>query len=303
MIDKLQAIFPSLVRYQPENNPETETYQWYLTDDNQIIGIPEHELTNNEVNLLKTFLTPYQFTHSPMNQQELAWMDILFKDEKPDKLLSKPFETYRFIYFYLSEANIDQDAFREAIEGFYPDFVPILWENGNKGVIIEEGIQEEESGFTSYQQITDLLMSDFYMKVHLFVSPMFPDLVSAHTNYQRVKDWFHTAHKYNKNPVLTHVDAIPYLILDQTKQEKNCQIVTSVFQDTIDDKELLTTIQTFLECNSNATLAAKELYMHRNSLQYRVDKFIEKTGIDVKQFKGAITVYLALMLKQKTALL
>jgi DNA-binding PucR family transcriptional regulator len=38
--------------------------------------------------------------------------------------------------------------------------------------------------------------------------------------------------------------------------------------------------------------------MHRNSLQYRIDKFIEKTGIDIKHFKGAVAVYLAILLQQ-----
>jgi DNA-binding PucR family transcriptional regulator len=46
----------------------------------------------------------------------------------------------------------------------------------------------------------------------------------------------------------------------------------------------------------NVSLAAKKLYLHRNTLQYRVDKFIEKTGIDIKHFGNAVSIYLALMI-------
>ncbi|MCK4551507.1 MAG: helix-turn-helix domain-containing protein [Tenericutes bacterium] len=42
----------------------------------------------------------------------------------------------------------------------------------------------------------------------------------------------------------------------------------------------------------NASKTAKTLYMHRNTLNYRLDNFINKTEIDVRKFKGAIAIYL-----------
>ena len=63
------------------------------------------------------------------------------------------------------------------------------------------------------------------------------------------------------------------------------------------------TIKVFLENNLNASLTAKKLYIHRNTLQYRIDKFIDKTGIQLKDFYGAFTVFLAcFFLNKKIAL-
>ncbi|MBY6268509.1 helix-turn-helix domain-containing protein, partial [Parageobacillus thermoglucosidasius] len=59
-------------------------------------------------------------------------------------------------------------------------------------------------------------------------------------------------------------------------------------------------IKTFFQCDLNVSLAAKKLYMHRNSLQYRIDKFIEKTGMDIKHFQGAVAVYLAMLIQEYT---
>ncbi|MCD8511165.1 MAG: helix-turn-helix domain-containing protein [Bacillus sp. (in: Bacteria)] len=59
----------------------------------------------------------------------------------------------------------------------------------------------------------------------------------------------------------------------------------------LDDRTLLDSVKVYLECNLNTSLAAKKLYMHRNTLQYRVDKFIEKTSIDIKRFPNAVAVY------------
>ena len=51
------------------------------------------------------------------------------------------------------------------------------------------------------------------------------------------------------------------------------------------------TIKTFLECNQNINQAAKELYIHRNTLLQRLDKFHQATGFDVKRFLDAFIIY------------
>jgi DNA-binding PucR family transcriptional regulator len=64
----------------------------------------------------------------------------------------------------------------------------------------------------------------------------------------------------------------------------------------LDDPEMFSTIKVFLENNLNASMTAKKLFIHRNTLQYRIDKFVEKTGIQLKDFYGAFTVFLACIL-------
>ncbi len=56
--------------------------------------------------------------------------------------------------------------------------------------------------------------------------------------------------------------------------------------------ETIDTILGFINSNMNASKTAKTLYMHRNTLNYRLDNFINKTEIDVRKFKGAIAIYL-----------
>jgi len=54
-------------------------------------------------------------------------------------------------------------------------------------------------------------------------------------------------------------------------------------------------IQTGLELiNSglNACLAAKRLYIHRNTFNYRLNKFIEETSLDIRDFDNALLFYL-----------
>lgn len=56
--------------------------------------------------------------------------------------------------------------------------------------------------------------------------------------------------------------------------------------------ETIETVLGFIEANMNASKTSKALYMHRNTLNYRLDNFIAKTEIDVRTFKGALAIYL-----------
>ena len=58
------------------------------------------------------------------------------------------------------------------------------------------------------------------------------------------------------------------------------------------NSETIDTILGFIEANMNASKTAKKLFMHRNTLNYRLDNFINKTEIDVREFKGALAIYL-----------
>jgi len=72
--------------------------------------------------------------------------------------------------------------------------------------------------------------------------------------------------------------------------------LSNLLVESMQAQEMLQTIQVFLQCNLNASLTAKKLYIHRNSLQYRLDKFIENTGIDIRSFTNAAFVSLAMLL-------
>lgn len=64
-----------------------------------------------------------------------------------------------------------------------------------------------------------------------------------------------------------------------------------VFGKFMYDQIMLETIKTFLEHNQNVGLAAKALYVHRNTLTQRLDKFYQTTGFDVRKFMDGLIVY------------
>lgn len=64
------------------------------------------------------------------------------------------------------------------------------------------------------------------------------------------------------------------------------------------DEETLVTINKFFENNLNVSETSRQLYIHRNTLVYRLDKLQKSTGLDLRIFEDAITFKIALMVVQ-----
>lgn len=297
MIDKLKSIYPSLTAIEQADKEKLTEYAWFQSEREERFGILKEELSPKELELLQAVITPIDLGSPSMTEAEEDWAELLFRGNKNERLAINHDSPFRFLFFSLQDPAIDPSFFKEAIHGFFPEPAPVLWENSQEGVIVEYLKEENELPF--YFDIAEVLMSDFYINLKLAIGPPIHDLEFAQREYNWMKKWSSVSRNYSTRQVIDYRDVTTYLFLDQMDVEMSERITDMILKETKQNPELLRTIETFLTSNSNATLAAKKLYMHRNSLQYRVDKFIEQTGIDVKQFDGAVTVFLALGLLAK----
>ncbi len=64
------------------------------------------------------------------------------------------------------------------------------------------------------------------------------------------------------------------------------------------DQETLFTIQKFFENNLNVSETSRKLFVHRNTLVYRLEKIKKLTGLDLRQFDHAIVFKVALMVRK-----
>lgn len=292
MLNRLQKLFPSLVTDE-EINPESyENYYWFMIDKNKIIGIAKHDLTTKDTSLLSTFLTPYNMVFPHPTKREKEWIDLITAKGK-DKELPQNLK-YRFVYFSIQKYRIEPTSFKEAIEAIFQQEVPILWDNEHQGVIVEETLHTTKEENLSYAQIIDTLMSDLYVKIAFFVGPVLTDYKDVSTQYNTVTNGAEIAFAHSQKSVLTYIDVIPYLFIEEMDTPKRQNISHTVLKEVVNETDVIQTMETFMRCNLNISETAKELYMHRNTLQYRLDKFHEKTGIDVRQFHQAMTLFLIL---------
>jgi len=294
MIQKLKKIYSSLIVHEDSHENFNHNYKWFMTDQNEIIGIDKKEITPKDASLLSTFLIPYDIQFPILTAEEQKWHEMI---HKPDTTINFDLKhSYRFVYFSIQENQIEPNTFKDAIQELFSKQVPILWRNGHEGIIIEVQTTLEES--IAYDQIIDILMSDLYVRINFFVGLFQENVDHISQHYHSFIKSAQTVLSYSKKSVVTYVDAVPYLLIDQSDPNLLHEITQTILQEYIDDDDTLKMIETFVHCNLNISETSKELYMHRNSLQYRLDRFLEKTAIDVRQFHHAMAVYLALLARK-----
>ncbi|MBQ3116054.1 MAG: helix-turn-helix domain-containing protein [Clostridia bacterium] len=64
------------------------------------------------------------------------------------------------------------------------------------------------------------------------------------------------------------------------------------------DKEMLETAEEFMENGLNVSETARKMYLHRNTLMYRLDKIENATGLDIRKFADAVTFRLIIILSK-----
>ena len=66
------------------------------------------------------------------------------------------------------------------------------------------------------------------------------------------------------------------------------------------DEEMLMTVNKFYNNNLNVSETARQMYVHRNTLVYRIERLREATGLDIRTFDDALTLKIALMVVNYT---
>ncbi len=78
--------------------------------------------------------------------------------------------------------------------------------------------------------------------------------------------------------------------LSTHKQEEYCaELMDEAAREVFEDEELLATAEEFLLSSLNVSETSRNLYMHRNTLSYRLDKIEKATGLNIRHFSDAVS--------------
>jgi DNA-binding PucR family transcriptional regulator len=295
LFKKIMSLYENSVLSSVQPTQATDQYYiFYDQSEKNWLSIPKTNLTENELNLLKVLYEQVKMSSMPLSSLSRKWHEFLLKDGSIPTLNRE--SNFRFIQFHIKGNGVDPTEIESAIKGFFSEEVQIIWEDDHNGIVVEERrqISLTESELTS---IVDTLESDFYVKVSFYIGKLYPASSHLRNHFKQEKEYFEFAKKNLTSTNITSFEKIfpafvAFHLPDDIKDKVNTEL-SSVF---IEDPELYTTIKVFLENNLNASLTAKKLFIHRNTLQYRIDKFIDRTGVQLKDFYGAFTVFLACLL-------
>ncbi len=92
-------------------------------------------------------------------------------------------------------------------------------------------------------------------------------------------------HSYREFILLKMLENIPEAKL----AEYFAEITDEHCKEVFDDEEMLSTAEAFLQSSLNVSETSRCLYMHRNTLLYRLDKIEKATGLNIRQFGDAVS--------------
>lgn len=288
IIQKLLVQYPNARQADDIKETDYDQFTWYQDRQlDEIIAFPKNELAANEVRLIKLMLEPCL---PPVMNNSNEWNQFLFGEGLTCPI--PPQTVFRVVFFSFDQTP-EVDDHEHPLKFVFSEDATIIHRDELNGYVIEPQTPNTLS-LEEISSASQALETDLSVKTYFFVGSFHEVNESTKEVILMELEWLNQQKSHVKRQrVASTQSVIPLVILDRfTDFEWQAQF--SIIYNAYDaDPELAMVIRTLVENLSNVSSTAKLLYLHRNSLQYRLDKFSERTGIDLKSFHGSLTAYLA----------
>ena len=164
--------------------------------------------------------------------------------------------------------------------------------------IAEEDMDEELEGIAV--SLVDNLHMEAMVKVRVGYGNVVTQIPDIAQSYQEAKMALEVGKVFYAS-----MDTISYgklgigRLIYQLPMSLCDMFIKEVFGDTIpdilEDEEAMSTINKFFENNLNISETARQLYVHRNTLVYRLERIEKAIGLDIRSFDDAMTFRIAIM--------
>ena len=292
-------------------------YLFKVKEDNEVVYVLISRGSQSDgyifgkiaVNELKHLLVAYREQYDHTNFIQNLILDNLLRVDiyNRAKKLGIPVQARRLVFL----AEVPEEKIREAQEVIQSAFAEKMDDYvtavDEKNVILVHTLEADEE-YTDMEQIAKLLLDVMNTEV----------LVNARVSYGTIVKELREISKSYKEAKMgldvgkifyEHRDVIAYdslgigRLIYQLPVNLCHMFIQEIFGDDIPkelDEEMLMTINKFFNNNLNVSETARQMYVHRNTLVYRIERLCEATGLDIRVFDDALTLKIALMVVNYT---
>ncbi len=197
----------------------------------------------------------------------------------------------------------------EVLQNLFPDRQKdfIFGVNATDVVLIKELSPGEDSAeLNKYaNQIENILTTELYVKPVIGVGSVSNHLRELAERYKEAQIAIEVGKVFDDDKLIIHYDNLGIGRIIYQLPTTLCEMfLAEVFKKSpIDalDQETLDTINRFFENNLNVSETSRKLFVHRNTLVYRLEKIKKLTGLDLREFDHAIVFKVALMVNKYLA--
>ena len=194
----------------------------------------------------------------------------------------------------------------DVIRGMFPskskNFVTSLDENS---IILVKELRQKETAEDINKlarHIYDIMVQENCQVTYVSVGTVVNDLKDVSHSYKEAKMALEVSKIFEPDSCIMNYDTLGIGRLIYQLPIPLCklfikEVLHGLAMEDFDD-ETLATLSKFFENNLNVSETARQLYIHRNTLVYRLDKLLKITGLDLRNFEDAVTFKITLMVSK-----
>lgn len=286
MLTELKQLFPSLeVAARPSCDEKHLSFP-YL---NKWLILPRASLSEKETQLMRLLLEcPHDRAASQAGPD--PWTSYLsgLTDVLPGQN-----DVRRVLHFYLQpkETDFDLELWKEAVMNLFSAVEQVVFLHPNEAAVIQQSPERLSLEETTGRMAT--LDDDFSLRTQLFIGQP-----------RTLDRAFRTLFEEERLLFLTEKDRHPLKIMNLSTMAlryftahsiQKSHLIREQKERLLEDPEWAPLILQLWRTQGNISLAAKQLYIHRNTLQYRMDRFEESTGLSLRDVYDLTLCYLSLL--------
>ncbi len=185
---------------------------------------------------------------------------------------------------------------REALQDALPvspgDLV--VWENARSMVLARETGDETPEELTEFAMaLLDTLQNELGLEATVGIGETVDGLSGLRASYLKARKALEIGRLFHPEArIHAYGNLLAERVLASLSPEDASRFAGLLFNrenEKLFNEEMLETIRVFIQRNLNLTDAARDLYIHRNTLVYRLDKVQRACGLDLRSFRDAMT--------------
>ena len=164
--------------------------------------------------------------------------------------------------------------------------------DGGVALIMERRVHTEEEIAEFVSAMIETMESEAGQQWNAGIGGFFPELAEMYRSFREAKKALETGLRFRRSD---HVFEFRKMALERMMETIPNDTVSTLKREFMNPRvrKLMTddmkeTIETFFDQDLNLSLASRQLFIHRNTLIYRLEKIKKETGLDLRRFHDAV---------------
>ena len=216
-----------------------------------------------------------------------------------------PTDANRVVFLIETKRTADYSVL-EIVENMYPnkqdDFIVSIDENSVALVKFLDGETPVETLQTMAKEMADTIHAEVMTKTMVGIGTVVSNIKDIARSFEEARVALEVGAVFDDEKFILSYEDLGIGRLIYQLPTTLCKLFLSeVFKrGSIEelDQEIIFTIQKFFENNLNVSETSRQLYVHRNTLVYRLDKIQKITGLDLREFDQALIFKVAMMVNK-----